>query len=112
VLKVELASAQTVETWAVVRAVLEQEIGHHRPQLLILDVRALQSIDGVPIIDALAAGAQTMRELGSDRQTTILATSGMAHDLGQALRRARFDALFDGFHPDLLAAVTACGPSR
>ena len=106
VLQVVLAPGQSPDSWNHVRDVLEGEVERRRPQALLIDLQALDSLYGAPLIGALVAGAVAMRKLGPDRRARIVAPAHIAGPLAKAIRLAKIEKLFGGrIYADIESAL-------
>jgi hypothetical protein len=111
VLEIVLAASQNPDSWKHVREVLEREVKRQRPESLVIDLSAFDSVYGMALVGALVVGAAAMRQLGTDRRTRLVARAHVAGRLAEVLRIAKMDVLFDGrIYSDVEAALEE--PSR
>ncbi|HZL84105.1 MAG TPA: hypothetical protein VFD07_01875 [Candidatus Krumholzibacteria bacterium] len=106
VLEIVLAASQSPNSWNNAREVIRREVDRGDPQGLVIDLRALDSLYGAPLLGVLVEGAEALRKRGVERRTRIVATVQIAGPLANAIRIARMDFLFDEkIYPDLESAV-------
>jgi hypothetical protein len=106
VLEIALAGSQSQEVSSRGRKILVDEVARIRPQYLVINLLEFNSVFGNDLLGALVAGAVSMRELGTERETRILAVGRTAATLDRILPIARLESVFGGrTYSDLESAL-------
>lgn len=85
---------------------LVDEVGRHRPEILVVNLLEFDSQFGMPLIGALVRGADALNRLGGTRHTRLVATGETAARLSRTLALMKIESLFGSrIHTSLESAL-------
>jgi hypothetical protein len=108
VLEIALAGSDSSVVAARGGAIVEKEVAEQQPRYLVINLLGFNARFGNlnDVVRVLVAGAVSMRKLGPDRQTRILAAGPTAAELDKLLRLVGAESVFgEGIHSNLESAL-------
>ena len=81
------------EIWMKRRLILKDEIDHHRPHYLVINLLDYDSKFAMPLVSALVASTHFLGEIGGERKTRILATGQTATELQRVIPMMRMEGI-------------------
>ena len=105
VLEAVLTGEPDRNSWKEMHRLLHEKVAHRSPQVLVLDLRALDGMVGSALLGALVAGARAMKDAGQPGGTRIVAGGAFARRLEEVLRVCGLAPVFGRIHPDLTSAL-------